>query len=368
MNMNEKTNQILLEQNKSCHENSNCILCSPQTQVRGATWVHMDDIPKMKSIGWPLYYDSESNMVLISNQMGHYLGIGSTGSGKTQCAVLNTIDIHSRMSLDKKPSLFITDQKGEITQKCANLLRKRGYELHIIDTRNPESSSRWNPISGIFDDYQKIIGLQKQLKSKKRMTTEDKNNIERKSAKLRERIERGIAELSNITISLKGAKEIGWPTGARNMMRAIIYTMLFDSENPQITGMTREKFTLENVARIAFSTEDDCEYLIDYLTRASERFLTVKNALASNYNIRAKQTRDSYISSCNTPLGEYTSYSISALTSSSTDIDFERVACGDKPYAFILITDERNPTTNIFSMMFLNKMISDFVDYADNSP
>ena len=121
------------------------------------------------------------------------------------------------------------------------------------------------------------------------------------------------------------------------------------------------------MARIAFSTEDDCEYLIDYLTRASERFLTVKNALASNYNIRAKQTRDSYISSCNTPLGEYTSYSISALTSSSTDIDFERVACGDKPYAFILITDERNPTTNIFSMMFLNKMISDFVDYADNS-
>lgn len=151
------------------------------------------------------------------------------------------------------------------------------------------------------------------------------------------------------------------------MMRAILYTMLYDSESADITGMTRERFTLENAARIAFSTENDCETLIAYLSRAADKFLTVRNALASNYKLLAKQTRDSYISSCNTPLGEYTSYSIASLTASADDFDFDSIVHGRVPHAIFLITDDRNPTTNSVCMMFLNHLISALIDHSDDN-
>ncbi len=367
MDMNRLIDQNLFEQNALCHETSECRICSADVPIRGTVRVPIGKLSELSSLGWILQYDNATQSALVSKQMGHQLLIGSTGTGKTQCLILNTVNFFSGFSDDVKPNLFMTDPKGEILRRTGNFLEARGYKLVVIDTRHPESSARYNPMFGIFDHYQQILQLEEELKETPKMKKEDYQAVRQRIAMLHDRVERAIAELSNITIPTTSCRDVVWPTGARNMMRAILYTMLYDSESPEITGMTRERFTLENVARIAFSTDEDCGTLIEYLTRASDQFLAVKNALTSNYKILAKQTRDSYISSCNTLLGEYTSYSIASLTASASDFDFDEIVRGDVPHAIFLITDDRNPTTNSICMMFLNHLISDLIDYADEN-
>ena len=43
--------------------------------------------------------------------------------------------------------MVITDPKGEIYEHNANLLRERGYNVVLVNFRDPEMGSAWNPLS-----------------------------------------------------------------------------------------------------------------------------------------------------------------------------------------------------------------------------
>lgn len=173
MDMNQWIEQCLLEQNRSCHETSECRICSSEVPIDGTVRVNLEQLSTLPSLGWILQYDDATRTAVVSEQMGHQLLIGSTGTGKTQCMILNTVDCFSRFSDAVKPNLFMTDPKGEILKRTGECLRSRGYRLVVIDTRHPESSARYNPMFGIFDDYQQSLKLQKilaeddQMKEKK---------------------------------------------------------------------------------------------------------------------------------------------------------------------------------------------------------
>ena len=71
--------------------------------------------------------------------------IGSTGSGKTTRYVNPTIQVLAHTQT--KPSLVISDPKGELYQLHANMLAQQGYEIKVLDLRNPYASARWNPLN-----------------------------------------------------------------------------------------------------------------------------------------------------------------------------------------------------------------------------
>ena len=73
----------------------------------------------------------------------HTLVIGSTGSGKTQTVIKPTVKILAKAG----ESMIITDPKGEIYESTANMLRDKGYDVKVLNFRDPQNGSSWNPLS-----------------------------------------------------------------------------------------------------------------------------------------------------------------------------------------------------------------------------
>ena len=73
----------------------------------------------------------------------HNLIIGSTGSGKTQIIVQPMVKLLAK----KGESMIITDPKGEIYEKNAVELREKGYNVVLLNFRNPQQGNSWNPLT-----------------------------------------------------------------------------------------------------------------------------------------------------------------------------------------------------------------------------
>ena len=71
----------------------------------------------------------------------HTLVIGATGSGKTTSVVDPLV-----YSLAKaRESMIVTDPKGEIYEDNYKLLKDLGYQIIVLNFREPQKGSCWNP-------------------------------------------------------------------------------------------------------------------------------------------------------------------------------------------------------------------------------
>ena len=101
----------------------------------------------VKAAGVPLMV--KNDRLWVDNGEYHTLVIGSTGSGKTQTVVFPTVKVLAR----KGESMIITDPKGEIYHKTANMLKDRGYQILILNFRNPQNGNAWNPMAMPYKLY-----------------------------------------------------------------------------------------------------------------------------------------------------------------------------------------------------------------------
>ena len=86
----------------------------------------------------------------VDNGEMHNLIMGATGSGKTQIVVFPLV--YSLAKHDE--SMIITDPKGEIYESTANMLKERGYNIVILNFRNPQNGNAWNPMTLPYKLYQ----------------------------------------------------------------------------------------------------------------------------------------------------------------------------------------------------------------------
>ena len=114
-------------------------------------WAKDDEIKKDLFKVSPTDETAEhAGIVLINNgkQMWvddgeyHNLVIGSTGSGKTTLVVFPMVKVLAK----KGESMIITDPKGEIYAKTATMLREKGYKTVVLNFRDPQKGSAWNPL------------------------------------------------------------------------------------------------------------------------------------------------------------------------------------------------------------------------------
>ena len=94
---------------------------------------------KAKAGGVPVVYDNDSAYVDDSNM--HSLVIGATGSGKTAGIINPTM----KMLMKGRESMVITDPKGEIYEDNYKLLKDLGYQIIVLNFREPQKGSCWNP-------------------------------------------------------------------------------------------------------------------------------------------------------------------------------------------------------------------------------
>lgn len=89
--------------------------------------------------------------IWVDNGEYHNLVIGSTGSGKTETIVKPMVNLLAK----KGESMVITDPKGELYQYCGSYLKEQGYNIIVLNFRDPQNGNAWNPLTLPYRYYKK---------------------------------------------------------------------------------------------------------------------------------------------------------------------------------------------------------------------
>lgn len=101
----------------------------------------------IKGAGIPLLY--EKGHVWVDNSQYHNLILGTTGSGKSESVVKPMVKLLAKNS----QSMIITDPKGELYHDSAAELKRRGYNIVVLNFRNPQRGNSWNPLTLPYKYY-----------------------------------------------------------------------------------------------------------------------------------------------------------------------------------------------------------------------
>ena len=109
--------------------------------------------------GVPLIGDAEG--VYVDPGDSHTLIIGSTGSMKSRLMCMPGLEIMSRAG----ESVVVTDPKGELFDTVGAAFYQRGYDVGVINLRDPMKGMRWNPLhmplelirNGHLDDARALV-------------------------------------------------------------------------------------------------------------------------------------------------------------------------------------------------------------------
>lgn len=97
--------------------------------------------------GIVLGYDERKKRAWLECDDLHTMIIGATRSGKTRRLILPTIWGLAQAG----ESMILTDPKAELYQRSRDYLKKQGYEVILIDFRDPARGSRWNPLHPVAE-------------------------------------------------------------------------------------------------------------------------------------------------------------------------------------------------------------------------
>lgn len=332
-----------------------------------------DKLPTTNIDGIPIKAEQIKNKLDITFAKNtHTLIIGTTGSGKTTSFVNPTIQILSNQK--NKPSLLISDPKGELFSLHSQALRKRGYKVMVLDLRNPYNSVKWNPLERPYLNYQRMLRIESEVKINEEMgcyefdgnvyySEEEKNSaVQVKKQKIFDEVYEDLHDIVSVLCPVLNKSEPIWESGSKNFILAIALAMLEDSENKDL-GMTKEKFNFYNLMKIATNTQNDCEELIRYFQGRSPISKSV--SLSKQVLDASDKTRGSYLSTIFDKLSMFSDMSICSLTSSN-EIHFGSIA--EQPTAlFLQIPDEKETRHTLASMVIL-QAYKELVSKANTFP
>lgn len=316
-------------------------------------------LPLVDVEGIPIIAEEKSLSYDITfSKPAHTLVIGTTGSGKTTTFVNPTIQILSQTK--SKPSMLISDPKGELYSLHAKSLIKKGYDVKVLDLRNPYCSVRWNPLEKPYDMYQEMLSLDKQVEAndmegyyifdEKIYYSEEEVNsaVQVRKQTLYDEIYEELNDICSVLCPVTNTSEPIWESGAKNFILAICLAMLEDSANEELE-MTREKFNFYNIMKVATNTQNDCADLMEYFRHRGQ--LSKAVSLSKQVLDASDKTRGSYLSTIFDKLSLFSDMSICSLTSAN-EISFEEMAT--KPTAlFLQIPDERATRHTLAAMVIL---------------
>lgn len=327
--------------------------------IKNYKTISYNDLPNIEVEGIPVKAEeTKKDFNITLAKPAHTLIIGTTGSGKTTTFISPTIQILANTK--SKPSMLISDPKGELYALHAKSLLKRGYDVKILDLRNPYCSIRWNPLEKPFEMYQEMLSLDNKVSvneeegyyifENKIYYDKDELNavIQVKKQELFDEVYEDLNDICSVLCPVKNKSEPIWESGAKNFILAITLAMLEDSENPT-NEMTKEKFNFFNIMKIATNTQNDCEDLMEYFKHRSPISKSV--SLSKQVLDASDKTRGSYLSTIFDKLSMFSDMSICSLTSAN-EIDFAEIST--KPTAlFLQIPDEKETRHTLAAMVIL---------------
>ena len=321
----------------------------------------------------------------------HTLCVGTTSSGKTSRFVVPSLQIMSMTAA--KPSFVVTDPKGELYEKCANKFKTEGYDVKVLDLRNPSESMQWNPLTYPYDMYHRSFNLDKEVKVHSpgdnpknynliiqrefdfngtswfefngvayidRVALD--NDMEVLSSTLQDKTYSALEDICTTLAPIESAKDPSWEKTARRLIQAVLLAMLEDSRIPEL-NLTREKYNFYNVYKTCNLTDsgrDTYATLKKYLFEYRDKFSKVGN-LASTALQNADTTTKNYMGFVSSMVSLFSDTGISYMTS-QTEVDLTCV--DDKPTAIFLIIPDEIRTRYPLAILFVTQLYKRLVDKA----
>ena len=337
-----------------------------------------DNAGEAKRDGVPMRAILDKKGKLQCNFMpnAHSLIIGATGSGKTTTFINPMIQLLGATNCGS--SMIMTDPKGELFAMHSKYLKERGYDVLLLDLRDTYSSSRWNPLGGIWDMYQEYVHAGKgivvhrdsmadypELKQMDGIAengavwaqwqgkayadlTHCYDDVSVAKQKIYDEMYEDLNDLISVICPIENEKDPLWEKGARSIILATCLAMLEDSEDPSL-GMTKEKFNFYNLNKALANSENNYQALKDYFKGRSP--LSQAVTLSRQVLSAAEATMSSYMSITFDKLNMFNDRGLCGLTS-ATDIVASQFA--ERPTAlFMKIPDEKDTRHGLAAVFVL---------------
>lgn len=100
--------------------------------------------------GFPISH--YGNKYYIDDDTSHNIVVGTSRSGKGQTVILPMIDNLSRA--EKQSSMVVNDPKKELYMASVDTLKKRGYDVYLLNLADPMNSMSYNPLTLATEKWQ----------------------------------------------------------------------------------------------------------------------------------------------------------------------------------------------------------------------
>ncbi len=250
----------------------------------------------------------------------HLLGIGATRSGKSRTLVIQSICFLALAG----ESMIISDLKGELNQYTGTFLKRLGYNVIILDFKNPLKSDRYNLLQPIIDAI-------------------DEDNLPKATE--------CVWDLVGILVGDAKGEKI-WNNGEASTIACAIMSVVYDNRE----GERRKYQTLTNVY---YFIAEMCKPIgknipiVEYVKVLPDNHPA--KPLVAISEIAPERTRGSFYTAALTTLKLFTSSYINAMTMAS---DYNPKDLGRKKTAlFMVLPDERTTYYSIASLLVLQHYI-----------
>ena len=337
-----------------------------------------EKLAEVKKDGIPVraIVDKKGKMHINFLPGAHSLVIGATGSGKTTTFINPMIQLLGATAAGS--SMIMTDPKGELFSLHSKFLKSRGYNVLLLDLRDTYTSSRWNPLGGIWDMYQEFLAAGDGIRLHRDNMADYPNlrqmdgpaekdevwaewrgkayadvshcqdDVAVTKQQIYDEMYEDLNDLISVICPIENEKDPLWEKGARSIIMATCLAMLEDSADPEL-GMTKEKFNFFNLNKALTNSENEFAALKKYFEGRDP--LSQAVTLSRQVLSAADTTMSSYMSITFDKLNMFNDRGLCGLTS-ATDIRAEEFA--EKPTAlFMKIPDEKDTRHGLAAVFIL---------------
>lgn len=272
----------------------------------------MNGITRQGGVAIGVRKEGNKERIYYIGEDSHLLCIGATRSGKSRNLVVQSI---CTLGLAGE-SIVVSDPKAELYDYTSEFLKKLGYEVLVLDFKNPAKSQRYNLLQPV------INAVNEGDTDKAEMLAWDLTN--------------------NLVGKSEGEKI--WTNGECSIIAAAILCVICDNKHrPEYQNLTNVYWFIAEMVKTIGSKMPLLEYVKKLPTSHPAR------ALLSISDVAPSRIRGSFYTSALTTLRLFTSKSIYAITHKS---DFQLQDIGQKKQAlFIILPDEKTTFYPVASLI-----------------
>ncbi|WP_195267547.1 VirD4-like conjugal transfer protein, CD1115 family [Eubacterium sp. 1001713B170207_170306_E7] len=255
----------------------------------------------------------------------HFLSLGATRSGKTRCIVLQSIGL---LALSGE-SMLITDVKGELADYTRPYLERLGYEVYVLDYKEPEKSNKYNVLQFV---------------------------IEAARAGDFDTAEERAADFAKMLVPDNDKSEPIWPNGERAVIEmAILSVVLENMDHPEyqnLYNVYRFIAEMNNQVVINKNRISILDLFMEDLKRKNPNHKAVLAYATIQAGAGSPKTVSSFLVSAMTTLKIFSTGKMNAMSNTS---DFSMSELGDKKTAvFIILPDQKDTYYKIATAVVAN--------------